>query len=86
MRRTCRLADSITLHSFPQFLNLPESCREKGVIVQRHNGASLHSKLPQTALKSTPKSLDYTQIGTLPETWTPQIFDSEKFWGTAKVD
>ena len=69
MRRICRLAGSTTLDYFPLFLNLSETCwekDEKGVLVQRHN-ASVHLELPQTALKLTAKSLDYAQIGTLPE-------------------
>ena len=61
------VAGSITLQSFPDFLNLSESCREKAVFVQRHN-TSLHSKFRQTALKfKTPKGLAYTQIDTLRE-------------------
>ena len=60
------VAGSITFQSFPNFLNLSESCRKKAVFVQRHN-TSLHLKFRQTALKLTPKGLDYTQIDTLQE-------------------
>ena len=65
----CFVAGSITLQSFPNFLNLSESCKGKSILVQRHN-ASPFSKPRQTSLKLDkllPKSLDYTQIGTLPE-------------------
>ena len=62
--KSCYVAGSITSQYFPYFLNLSESCREKAVFVQRHN-TSLHSKFGQTALKLTPKGLDYTQINTL---------------------
>ena len=48
--KTCYVAGSITSQSFPDFLNLAESCQEKAVFVQRHN-TSLHSKFHQTALK-----------------------------------
>ena len=77
------VAGAITSQSFSDFLNLSESCQKKAVFVQRHN-TSLHSKFRQTALKLTPKGLDYTQIDTLQEPcifdwliWL--IFDSEKF-------
>ena len=63
LQKSCYVAGSITSQSFPNFLNLAESCREKAVFVQRHN-TSLHSKFRQTALKLTPKGLDYTQIDT----------------------
>ena len=64
------------LLSPPDFLNLSESCREKAVFVQRHN-TSLHSKFRQTALKLTPKGLDYiTQIDTLREPCTTDLW----FW------
>ena len=62
----CYVAGFITFQSFPDFLNLSESCREKAVFVLRHN-TSLHLKFRQTALKLTPKGLDYTQIDTLRE-------------------
>ena len=52
--KSCFVAGSITLQSFPDFLNLSESCQEKGVLVQRHN-ASLFSKLHQMALKLIPR-------------------------------
>ena len=66
LQNSCYIAGSITSQSFPDFLNLSESCREKAVFVQRHN-SSLLSKFRQTALKLTPKGLDYTQIDTLRE-------------------
>ena len=66
LQKSCYVAGSINSQSFPDFLNLSESCREKAVFVQRHN-ASLHSKFRQTAVKLTLKCLDYTQIDTLRE-------------------
>jgi len=66
LQKSCYVAGSITFPSFPDFLNFSENCREKAVVVQRHN-TSLHSKYRQTALKLTAKGLDYTQIGTLRE-------------------
>ena len=42
------LVPGITLRSFPDFLNISESCQEKCVFVQRYN-ASLYPKLRQTA-------------------------------------
>ena len=66
MKKSCDVTGSITSQSFPDFLNLSESCQKKAVFVQRHN-TSLHSKFRQTALKLTPKGLDYTQIDTLRE-------------------
>ena len=63
----CYVAGSVTFQSFPDFLNLSESCREKAVFVQRHNTESLHLMFRQTALKLTPKGLDYIQIDTLRE-------------------
>ena len=71
LQTSCYVAGSITSQSFPDSLNLAESCREKAVFVQRHN-TSLHSKFRQTALKLTPKGLDYTQIDTL---WQPCVTD-----------
>ena len=71
LQKSCYVAGSITSQSFPDFLNLSESCQKKAVLVQRHN-TSLHSKFRQTALKLTPKGLDYTQIDTLRE---PRITD-----------
>ena len=66
LQKSCYVAGSITSQSFPDFLNLSESCQKKAVFIQRHN-TSLHSKFRQTALKFTPKGLDYTQIDTLRE-------------------
>ena len=66
LQKSCYVAGSITSQSFPDFLNLSESCQKKAVFVQRHN-TSLHTKFRQTALKLTPKGLDYTQIDTLRE-------------------
>ena len=63
LKKSCYVAASITSQSFPDFLNLSESCQKKAVFVQRHN-TSFHSKFRQTALKLTPKGLDYTQIDT----------------------
>ena len=78
LKKFCYVAGSITSQSFPDFLNLSESCQKKAVLVQRHN-TSFHSKFRQTALKLTPKGLDYTQIDTLREPSVSLIFDSEKF-------
>ena len=63
LKNSCYVAGSVTSQSFPDFLNLSESCQKKAILVQRHN-TSLHSKFHQTALKLTPKGLDYTQIDT----------------------
>ena len=63
LQKSCYVAGLITSQSFPDFLNLSESCQMKAVLVQRHN-TSLHSKFRQMALKLTPKGLDYTQIDT----------------------
>ena len=57
-KKSCYVAVSITSQSFPDFLNLSESCQKKAVF---------HSKFRKTALKLTPKGLDYTQIDTLRE-------------------
>ena len=73
LKKSCYVAGSITCQSYPDFLNLSESCQKKAVFVQRHN-TSFHSKFRQTALKLTPKRLDYTQIDTLRE---PRITE---FW------
>ena len=37
MQKSCYVAGSITSQSFPDFLNLSESCQKKAVFVQRHN-------------------------------------------------
>ena len=66
LKKSCYVTGSITSQSFPDFLNLSESCQEKAVFVQRHN-TSFHPKFRQTALKLSPKGLDYTQIDTLRE-------------------
>ena len=66
LQKSCYVAGTITSQSFPDFLNISKSCQKKAVFLQRHN-TSLHSKFRQTALKLTPKGLDYTQIGTLRE-------------------
>ena len=63
LQKSCYVAGSITSQYFPDFLNLSESCWEKAVFIQRYN-TSLHWKFRQTALKFTPKGLDYTQIDT----------------------
>ena len=64
LKKSCYVAGSITSQSFPDFLNLSESCQKKAVFIQRHN-TSFHSKLCQTALKLAPKGLNYTQIDSL---------------------
>ena len=67
LQKSCYVAGSITSQYFPDFLNLSESCWEKAVFIQRYN-TSLHWKFRQTALKFTPKGLDYTQIDTFTRT------------------
>ena len=37
LKKSCNVAGSITSQSFPDFLNLSESCQKKAVFVQRHN-------------------------------------------------
>ena len=71
LQKSCYVAGSITSQSFPDFLNLSESYQKKAVFVQCHN-TSLHSKFRQTALKLTPKGLNYIQIDTW---WEPCITD-----------
>ena len=66
LQNFCYVAGSITFQSFPDLLNLSESCGKKAVFVQRNN-TSPHTKFRQTALKLKPKGLDYTQIDTLRE-------------------
>ena len=75
LKKSCCVAASITSQSFPDFLNLSESFQKKAVFVQRHN-TSFHSKFRQTALKLTPKGLDYTQIDTLRELSGPPVIYS----------
>ena len=66
VQKSSYVTGSITSQSFPDFLNLSESCQNKAVFVQLHN-TSLHSIFRQTGLKLTPKGLGYTQIDTLRE-------------------
>ena len=66
LKKSCYVAGSIISQSIPDFLNLSESCQKKAVFFQL-NKTSFHSKFLQTALKLTPKGLDYTQIDTLQE-------------------
>ena len=61
-----------------------ESCQKKAVFVQHHN-TSLHLKFRQTALKLTPKGLDYTQIDTLREPcitdlWFWEVLGQSQNW------
>ena len=84
LKKSYYVAGSITSQSFPDFLNLSESCQKKAVFVQRHN-TSLHSKLRQTALKLTPKGLNYTQIDTLRELcitdlWFWEVLGQSQSW------
>ena len=79
LQKSCYVAGSITSQSFPDFLNLAESCREKVVFVQRHN-TSLHSKFRQTALELTPKGLDYTHDYTQIDTLREPCFTDLWFW------
>ena len=80
LQKSCYVAGSITSQSFPDFLNLSESCQKKAVLVQRHN-TSLHSKFRQTALKLTPKGLDYTQIDTrITDLWFWEVLGQSQSW------
>ena len=84
LQKSCYVAGSITSQSFPDFLNLSESCQKKAVFVQRHN-TSLHSKFRQMELKLTPKGLDYTQIDTLREPcitdlWFREVLGQSQSW------
>jgi len=56
-------AGSISSYSFHDFLSLYGGCREKEAF-DRRQSASLLSVLRPTALKTTPKNPDLTQIGT----------------------
>ena len=56
-------ASSISSYSFHDFLSFYLGCREKEAFDRRHS-ASLLSVLCPTALKTTPKNPDLTQIGT----------------------
>ena len=75
LKKSCYVAGSIISQSFPDFLNLSESCQKKSVFVQRHN-TSFQSKFRQTALKLTPKGLDHTQI----DTWREPRITDLWFW------
>ena len=84
LKKSHYFAGSITSQSFPDFLNLSESCQKKAVFVQRHN-TSCHSKFRQTASKLTPKGLDYTQIDTLQEPcitdlWSWEVLGQSQSW------
>ena len=86
LQKSCYMyvAGSITSQSFPDFLNLSESCQKKVVFVQHHN-TSLHSKFRQTTLKLTPKGLDYTEIDTLQEPciadlWFWEVLGQSQSW------
>ena len=56
-------ASSISSYSFHDFLSFYGGCREKEAF-DRRRSASLLSVLRPTALKTTPKNPDLTQIGT----------------------
>ena len=84
LKKSCHVAGSITSQSFPDFLNLSESCQKKATFVQHHN-TSFHSKFRQTALKLTLKGLNYTQIDTLREPcitdlWLWQVLGQSQSW------
>ena len=84
LKKYCYVAGSITSQSFPDFLNLSENCQRKAVFVQRHN-TSFHSKFRQTALKLTPKGLDYTQIDTsrelcITDLWFWEVLGQSQSW------
>ena len=82
-QKSCYVNGCITSQSFPDFLNLSESCLEKTVFVQRLN-TSLHSKFRQTPLKLTPKGLDDTQIWHLARTVSHWSLILRSFKGKAK--
>ena len=84
LKKSCYVAGSITSQSFPDFLNLSESCQKKAVFIQCHNTSFL-SKFRRTALKLTPKGLDYTQIDTLREPcitdlWFWEVLGQSQSW------
>ena len=84
LQKSCYVAGSITSQSFPDFLNLSESCQKKAVFVQGHS-TSFHSKFRQMALKLTLKGLDYTQIDTLREScitdlWFWEVLGQSQSW------
>ena len=84
LQKSCYVAGSITSQSFPDFPSFSESCREKVVFVERYN-TSLRSTFHQTALKLTPKGLDYTQICTLREPcitdlWFWEVLAQSQSW------
>ena len=84
LQKSSYVAGSITSQSFPDFLNLSESCQKKAVFVQRHN-TFLHTKFRQTALKLTTKGLDYIQIDTLREPcitdlWFWEVLGQSQSW------
>ena len=51
LKKSCYVAASITSQSFPDFINLSESCQRKAVFVQSHN-TSFHSKFRQTEVNT----------------------------------
>ena len=87
LQKSCYVAGSITSQSFPDFLNLSESCQKKpssSSAITDHN-ASLHSKFHQMALKLTTKGLDYTQIDTsrepcITDLWFWEVFGRSQSW------
>jgi len=56
-------AGSISYYSFHDFLSFNGGCREKEAFDRRHSASLLSVQRP-TALKTTPKNADLTQIGT----------------------
>ena len=50
LKKPFYVAGSITSQSFPDFLNLSDSCQKKAVFVQRHN-PSFHSKFRQNGIE-----------------------------------
>ena len=79
VQKSSYVTGSITSQSFPDFLNLSASYQKKAVFVQRQN-TSLHSKFRQTALKLTPKGLDYTQIRHLKQQTSPAWRRQPETW------
>ena len=81
LQKSCYVAGSITSG---KDWEVSESCQKKVVSVQHHD-TSLHSKFRQTALKLTPKGLDYTQIDTLRELcitdlWFWEVLGQSQRW------
>ena len=51
LKKSCYVAGSITSQSFPDFLNLSESCQKKAVFVKRHNRDFLPFEVPSNGIE-----------------------------------